>query len=41
MADQEVTDSLGQAESHEEPFVETFQRLAELSPVEYERSRKD
>ncbi len=41
MADKEVNEGLGQVESYEEPFVETIQRLAELSSVEYERSRKD
>ncbi len=28
MADQDVTETLGQAESHEEPFVVTIERLA-------------
>ncbi len=41
MADQEVTDSLGQAESHEEPFVTTIERLAAMPVAEYERTRKD
>jgi putative DNA primase/helicase len=41
MADQEVTDSLGQAESHEEPFVTTIERLAAMPVAEYERARKD
>jgi hypothetical protein len=40
MADQDVTETLGQAESHEEPFVVTVERLAALPTHEYEQARK-
>ncbi len=40
MADQDVTETLGQAESHEEPFVVTVERLAAMPKHEYEQARK-
>ena len=40
MADMEVEEGLGQAESYEEPIAETIRRLAELPCAEYERVRK-
>lgn len=41
MAEEGVTKSITNAPEHEEPFVVTIQRLAELPVNEYERIRKD
>ena len=40
MADNDVTEGLGEAEAFEEPFVKVIERLAAMSPVEYEQARK-